>query len=181
MAITIYTRNFTALTKTTLSPYDNSFLGVSSLTLSGSGNNTYSQLGVYTAIDTPIPTAFGQVVRVTFRLTVSTSTGLDVASYVWYDGGAISTVSPSVTASPGTSTKDMTGIVSPWYNSGQPVNGLTVDMINSSTFGFGVGFFKSTSWTLGATSSPIVIVEVDDAFASRRRAIFSTAAELRTV
>ena len=181
MAITTYTRNFTSLTTTSLSPYDNTFIGYTSLTLSGSGNNTYSILGVYTGIDTPIPTAFGQVVRVTFRLTVSTSTGLDVASYVWYNGGAISSVSPSTTASPGTSTKDMTGIVSPWYNSGQPVNGLSIDMINNSTFGFGVGFFKSSSWVLGATSNPIVIVEVDDAFTSRRRAIFTSGAEIRAV
>lgn len=180
MAITTYTRNFTALTTTSLNPYDNTFIGASLLTLSGSGNNTYSILGVYTGIDTPIPTAFGQIVRVTFRLNVSTSTGIEVASYVWYDGGAISTASPAALATPGTTTKDMTGIVSPWYNSGQPVTGLTIDMINSSTFGFGVGFFKSSSWVLGATASPIVLVEVDDAFSVQRRGVFSTVATLRT-
>jgi hypothetical protein len=180
MAITTYTRNFTAATKTTLSPYVTNTLGVVGLTMSSGGNNSYSELGVYTGIDAPIPTAFGQVVRVTFRLSVSTSTGVDVASYVWYNGGAISTVSPSVAASPGNSTKDMTGIVSPWHNSGQPVSGLTIDMINSSTFGFGVGFFKSTSWNLGGTSNPIVLVEVDDSFSVQRRGVYSTVATLRT-
>lgn len=180
MAIITYTRNLTAATTTTLSPYTGT-ITLSTLSLSGGGNNSYSGLGVYTTIDSPIPTSAGQIVRVTFRLTVATSTGVDIGSYVWYDGNSISSVSPSVTATSGTSTKDMTGTTNPWYNSGQPVSGLTLDMVNSSTFGFGVGFYKSTSWTLGSTSSPIVIVEVDDSFSSRRRAIFSTAAELRTV
>jgi hypothetical protein len=75
----------------------------------------------------------------------------------------------------------MTGIVNPWHNSGQPVSGLSIDMINSSTFGFAVGFFKSSSWNVGSTASPIVIVEVDDTFRSNRRAIFTSGAELRTV
>lgn len=179
MALTTYTRNLTTATTTTLSPYTGS-ITLSTLSLSAGGNNSYSGLGVYTGIDSPIPTTFGQIVRVTFRLNVSTSTGVEVASYVWYDGGAISTASPAASATVGTSTKDMTGIVSPWYNSGQPVTGLTIDMINSSTFGFGVGFFKSSSWNVGSTASPIVLVEVDDTFSVKRRGVFSTVATLRT-
>jgi hypothetical protein len=180
MAITTYTRNLTAATTTTLSPYTGT-ITLSTLSLSAGGSNSYSGLGVYTTIDSPIPSANGQIVRVTFRLTVGTSTGVDVASYVWYNGAAISTVSPSVTAVTGTTTKDMTDTTNPWYNAGQPVNGLSIDMINSSTFGFAVGFFKSSSWNAGSTSSPIVIVEVDDAFRSNRRAVFTSGAELRTI
>jgi len=180
MAITTYTRNLTVATTTTLNPYTGS-ITLNTLSLSAGGSNSYSGLGVYTAIDTPVPNNSGQIVRVTFRLTIGTSTGVDVASYVWYDGAAISTVSPSVTATTGTSTKDMTGITNPWYNADQPVSGLTIDMVNSSTFGFGVGFFKSSSWNVGSTSSPIVIIEVDDAFSSKRRAVFSAKAELITV
>lgn len=176
MAITTYTRNFTTATTTTLSPYSGT-ITLNTLSLSAGGSNSYSGLGVYTSIDSPIPSANGQVVRVTFRLTINTSSGVDVASYVWYNGSNISDVSPSVTATTGTSTKDMTGITNPWYNAGQPLNGLTIDMINSSSFGFGVGFFKSSSWNVGSTSSPIVIVEVDDAFRSNRRAIFTAKAE----
>ena len=182
MAITIYTRNLTAGTTTTLSPYTGSITqNPTTFSLSAGGNNSYSGLGVFKTIDSPIPTSFGQIIRVTFRLNVSTSTGVEVASYVWYNDGAISSVSPSVTANVGTSTKDMTGIVNPWHNSGQPVSGLSIDMINSSTFGFAVGFFKSSSWNVGSTASPIVIVEVDDTFRSNRRAIFTSGAELRTV
>lgn len=177
MAITTYTRNFTALTQTTLAPYTDVNLTTAFPSLSAGGNNQYSKIGLFTGIDSPIPTAFGQIVRVTFRLTIQTSTGVDSASYIWYNGNAISAVSSSVTASPGTSTKDMTGIVSPWYNNGQPVNGLSLDMVNNSTFGIGVGFYKSSNWTLGTTSSPIVIIEVDDAFSINRRAIFTTKAE----
>jgi hypothetical protein len=181
MAITTYTRNLTAASKTTLNPYVTNNLTIVGLSFSSGGNNSYSELGIYTSIDSPIPNTFGQIVRVTVRLSASTATGVGVASYVWYDGSAILNISPESSFSPGNSTVDITHIANPWYNSGQPVLGLTLDMVNSSNFGFAVGFFKSTSWNLGGTSNPQIIIEVDDAFSVNRRAIFTSSAELRTV